>query len=63
MNNYAFQLFSGGELVGEGHGVGHSAMEAFEDAVKHGSVYFSGEVTVFSTSENGLSIEFKAHKQ
>ncbi len=64
MNDYQFSLSVGSTLVGEGYGQGNNALEAFENAVKFGSVILpvNEPVTVVAVSQNGLGIKFEANK-
>ena len=64
MRDYTFQLIKNGVLVGEGFGMGHSAIEAFENAVYTGGAYLplNEEVVVIATNMHGLAIKFKANK-
>ena len=64
MKNYVFKLLIDGQLVGEGYGSGHSAMEAFENGVESGSIFFNDgqEIEVLALSDKGLGLRFKAVK-
>ena len=64
MKDYVFKLLIDGQFSGEGYGQGNSAMEAFENGVETGSIYFPDEqeIEVLALSNRGLGIRFKAVK-
>ena len=64
MNDYQFSLSVDSTLVSEGYGQGNNVLEAFENAVKFGSVVLpiNQPATVIAVSQNGLGIKFEANK-
>ena len=64
MKNYDFNLVKDDMIVGGGHGVGNSAIEAFENGVEAGSVVLpvNEEVEVLAMGQNGLGISFTANR-
>lgn len=61
MNYYDIQIILESNLVGEGMAYGNSAMEAFENAMKSGSVYIpSGhQVEIVASIPGGYAIKFE----
>ena len=64
MRDYRFKLLVDGNVVGEGYGSGHSAVEAFENGVDSATVFLpcGQSVEVVALSSSGLGIKFEAER-
>lgn len=64
MKNYTFKLMISSNVVGEGYGAGHSAIEAFENGVDNVTVLLphDQEVEVVAVSDRGVGVKFKASR-
>ena len=64
MKHYSINLTQNNQMVGEGYGEGNSAMEAFENGVRDGSIILpiNEEVEVVAVSDSGLGIAFTVNQ-